>query len=117
MVKHTTTNILSLNLNSIRSHNKQGILQRLLKQWDVDIALFQEVACLDLPLQEYELIMNADSTLGTAVAIKRNIEYCNVIKSPDSRAIAVTVENTKIINIYATGSQAKMKEIFSLHKI
>lgn len=110
----TLTSILTLNINSIKAHFKTNILQNLLNQLDIDIALLQEVAIVDLTLNGYNIISNVASNIGTAIAIRENIEHFNVIKTADQRGIAITVGNTKIINIYApSGAQAKnQREVF-----
>lgn len=107
-VKITTTNILSLNINSIDSRLKFDIFQNLIRQLDADIVLLQEVKVPNFSLLGYNIISNVTDSLGAAIAIKEDILYRNEIKTVDSIGIAITVGNTKIINIYApSGAQAK----------
>lgn len=96
--------IATLNINKIRSTSNLKHLRDFLYAADIDVAVLQEVT--DIPLENitgYNAITNPgeEYALGTAILLKEGIIASDTEKLPDSRGIAVTIYNTRLINIYA----------------
>lgn len=96
--------IATLNLNKIRSSWRLQHLQDFLYAADVDIILLQEVTNIKLEMIcGYNAITNPGigAELGTAILLKEGIHATQIEKLTSSRGIAATVNNARIINVYA----------------
>jgi exonuclease III len=82
------TKIASININTVRAHTRDDML-------------------FDF-LQRHEII--GPNGRGTALVAKQHCQLSNVERTPSGRAIAATLNGTRIINVYAPSGTAKRAE-------
>lgn len=101
--------IATININTITNETKINALRTFARTLDLDIIFIQEVENERLNLPGYTIISNVDYTRrGTAIALKDYITYSHVEKSLDGRLIALRLNNTTLVNVYApSGSQLR----------
>ena len=103
-----SSNIATININTITNTTKLNALRTFLRTLDIDIALLQEVENDQIILPGYNVVSNVDNTRRrTAIALKEHIQFDSVERSLDGRLIALRVNNTTLANVYApSGSVA-----------
>jgi exonuclease III len=104
--------IATLNINGLTSPTRTAMLEAFLMRQDIDILLIQEDTQPVLNnLSGFRTHYNIGTCRrGTAIVVRDGILLENVTMLPSGRAIAVTVHNMCIINIYAPSGTAKKQE-------
>jgi exonuclease III len=104
--------IATLNINGMTSHTKIKMLEELLCQQDIDIALLQEVTDQRInTIRRYNIYTNEGTEKrGTAIAVKEEIKITDIKGLPTGRGMAVKLNETWIVNIYAPSGAEKKKE-------
>ena len=103
----------TINVNGIRASVTQSLLKSFLFNYDLDIIMLQEVNDnnLDFLLPQYKYITNTgDSLRGTAVIFRANLSPSDIEKSLCGRIIAVTINNIRLVNIYAPSGSNRRTE-------
>jgi exonuclease III len=103
--------LMTLNINAITSDIKVQMLEGLLWQQGIDIALLQETTTTKLNIRGYNAVTN-DGTekRGTAILIKEGITITDIKRIPSGRGIALNHNGIQIINIYAPSGTEKRNE-------
>lgn len=102
----------SLNIRGIRAPDKVSLLLQLcLIDGGFDVVALQEVtfdSCQTLE-QHFHLVSNiGPRRLGTAMLVRKGVEFKNPLLDPDGRLIAIDVGPITLINIYApSGTRCK----------
>lgn len=102
--------LATINLNGIMCQAKQSLLRDFIKINDIDIIFLQEVNLKSFPLLvDHDVILNfSDLSRTTAVAIRKGLDYKDVIVDPNGRIISFLLNGINYVNIYAqSGSQFK----------
>lgn len=102
--------IATVNLNGIVCKAKQSLVKDFVNLNDIDIVFFQEMCITSSSfLPSHEVILNyANMSRSTAVAIRKNFVYSDVVVDPTGRIISFIVNGINFVNIYAqSGSQYK----------
>lgn len=95
-------NLVTININNITNATKLNALRTFLRTMESDIVFLQEVENDQLSLPGYNVIFNIDhARRGTAIALRDYITFSHVERSLDGRLIAVRVQNTTLVCIYA----------------
>jgi exonuclease III len=103
---------MTLNINAITSDTKAKMLEGLLWQQGIDIALLQETTTTKLNnMRGYNAVIN-DGTekRGTAIMIREGVTITDIKRIPSGRGIAVNHKGIQIINIYAPSGTEKRNE-------
>lgn len=108
-MEYNSYNIATININTITNETKTNALRSFARTMELDIIFIQEVENEQLHLPGYNTISNVDQMRrGTAIALKEHIKFSHVEKSLDGRIVALRVENTTLVSIYAhSGSQLR----------
>lgn len=102
--------IATVNLNGIVCKAKQSLVRDFVNMNDIDIVFLQEMSITSTSfLPNHEVILNYNNvSRSTAVAIRRNFVYSDLLVDPSGRIISFVVNGINFINIYAqSGSQYK----------
>jgi exonuclease III len=103
---------MTLNINAIKSDIKVQMLEGLLWQQGVDIALLQETSTTKLNnIRGYNAVIN-DGTekRGTAFMIREGVNITGIKRIFSGRGIAINHNGMQIINIYAPSGSEKRNE-------
>jgi exonuclease III len=104
--------ILTLNFNGIKSDIKVKMLQDLLWQQDVDIALLQEITTDKIhTLRGYTTYLNEGTERrGPAIAVNEGIHVTDTKTITSGRGIAVKCGELLMLNLYAPSGAEKKNE-------
>lgn len=105
-----TLKVATVNLNGIVCRAKQSLVKDFVNFNDIDIVFFQEMNITSSSfLPNHEIILSYSSlSRSTAVAIRRNFSFTDLIVDPSGRIISLIINGINFINIYAqSGSQYK----------
>jgi endonuclease/exonuclease/phosphatase family metal-dependent hydrolase len=104
--------LMTLNINGIQTDNKIQMLENMLRQQGIDIALMQEVTNNKLAsIRGYTIHINEGTEKrGTAIAIKDGIQTTDLKRLTTGRGMAVKYEDIWIVNIYAPSGAEKRAE-------
>lgn len=94
----------TLNVNCLRSKNKQTMLRNFVKENDIDLLLLQEINIEDLNFigNQYEYVTNiGDDFRDTAIVYRRGLEIAHTEKHTSGRITSILLKDqTLIINMY-----------------
>lgn len=111
MDQFVSYNVATININTITNETKLNALRTFCRTMELDIVFLQEVENKQISIPGYNIVTNIDqSRRGTAIALKEYIRFSHVEKSLDGRLIALRVENTTLVNIYAPSGSAMRAE-------
>ena len=115
-------NIVTLNVNCLRSRAKQCLLRDLVYTHEIDILFLQEVNMenLDFLGPKFNYIVNVGTEeRGTAIAYRAGINIINVEKHVSGRVTAaLTEDKTLYLNVYLpSGSNKRMEREEMINKI
>lgn len=104
--------IASININAISSAVKRGLLKDFVRNNDIDFIFLQEVAFenFDFLPTHFSLVNSSNECNGTAVLIRNNFEFSNVLMHPSGRILSVSIEGFNFINVYAHSGSKYRKE-------
>lgn len=85
--------IASININAISSTLKKNLLRDFVRNNDVDIIFLQEVAFENFSfIHSHVAFVNiSDDNKGTAILIRKNIDFSNIFLNPNGRISSVRV--------------------------
>ena len=113
--------IASININSIRSPTRVGMLMDFLWKQEIDIALIQEIVdpesvCINGYLAHTNIGPNKR---GTAIIARKDLHITQIERIPSGRAITAEFHRTRIINAYAPSGTSKrtQRECFFLMEL
>lgn len=117
----TSRKVASININAISSALKKGLLKDFVWNNDIDLVFLQEVAFENFGfISSHVCLVNiSDDNKGTAVLIRRCIDFENVLMNPNGRILSVVVGKVNFVNVYAhSGSQYKnQRDVLFSHDI
>ena len=102
--------IATVNLNGIVCKAKQSLVRDFVNLNDIDIVFFQEMSMTSTSfLPGHDVILSyTNSCRSTAVAIRKNFVYSDMLVDPSGRIISFIVNGVNFVNVYAqSGSQYK----------
>lgn len=102
--------IATVNLNGIVCKAKQSLVRDFVNLNDIDIVFFQEMSMTSTSfLSGHDVILSyTNSCRSTAVAIRKNFVYSDMLVDPSGRIISFIVNGVNFVNVYAqSGSQYK----------
>lgn len=110
-------NIATINVNSTNSLVHKSLLKDFLLNQDIDVAFLQEVTYENFSfVPSYTALVNVNADrMGTAILLRKNIEFKHPIFDPSSRILSVVVNGINLVNIYAysgTKKRSSMKNYF-----
>ena len=100
--------LATININAISSNIKLGLLKDFVWDNDLDIVFLQEVSFenFNFLATHFALVNISVDEKGTAVLIRNNIEFSNVLMHQNGRILSVTINDIHFINVYGhSGSQ------------
>lgn len=101
--------IASINLNAIQTRLKLSLFHDFVKNSNADIIFCQEVAFNNFSfIFTHHAIVNVCRNQGTAILIRKGLDYDDIICDPNSRIVSVLVNGINYINVYGhAGFQLK----------
>lgn len=105
--------VATLNINNVQSSQNLQLIKDWLYTVEIDICLLQEVS--RIPLEEihgYNVVGNSGALAdrGTAILCKEGIILTEVTLLEDGRGVAATLNDMRIVNIYApSGSSQRVR--------
>lgn len=104
--------IASVNINAISSTLKKNLLRDFVWSNEIDILFLQEVAFENFSFIPSHLafVNISEDNKGTAVLIRKNIDFSDVLLNPIGRITSIRVGEINFINIYAHSGSAFRKE-------
>jgi exonuclease III len=108
----TAIRIATLNLNGMASVTRITMFAKILRTWEIDILLAQEITETVLhEITGYTAQYNIGTfRRGTAIVARDGINLANVIRLPSGRAIAAKFRDLWLINVYAPSGTARRQE-------
>jgi exonuclease III len=109
----SVTKIVSININTVRANTRVDMLFDFLQRHEIDLSLVQEVPESFPPEHRGFTIHHNIGPNGrrTALVAKQHCHLTNVERTPSGRAIAATLNGTRIFNVYAPSGTAKRAEM------
>lgn len=104
--------IATINLNSSNCKANKGLLKDFIMNHDIDVAFLQEVSYEDFSfVYTHNALVNISSDKkGTAILIRKTLEFSDYILDLSGRITSVIVNNVNMINIYAHSGNNMRKE-------
>jgi len=104
--------LLTLNINGIQSEIKLNMLEGLLCQQEIDIALLQEVTSNNIQrLRGYTTHVNEGTEKrGTAIVTREGLSITDIKRLPSGRGLAANYDGLWILNLYAPSGAEKKAE-------
>ena len=114
-----TSYIATLNINGIAAPIKMNLLSAFIIHHALDIILLQEVTNIAIThISGYSSHVNIGTDRGTVILVKEGITVQNVVRVPNGRGIAATINGICYVNVYApsgTGRTREREEFFNNH--
>jgi len=102
--------IASINIGGCSSSKRQNAVFNYIRASNFDIVGLQEVS-FNTRANDFTVLSNkGPNNLGTALILKRDLAYSDVVKQPEGRIIRADVGDRTIINVYAPAGSAKREE-------
>lgn len=110
--------LATLNINAISSRIKINLLKDFVWNYDIDFVFLQEVSFEDFSFipSHLALVNISEDRKGTAILIRKNIQFSSVLMNPNGRITSVCIGGINFINVYAhSGSKFRKErnELFS----
>jgi exonuclease III len=110
--------LLTLNVDGLHSGIKVNMLERLLCQQEIDIALLQEVTSNNIQrLRGYTThVDEGTEKRGTAIAVREGLSNTDIKRLPTGRGLAANYDGLWILNFYApsgTDKKAEREKLFN----
>lgn len=101
--------IATININGIHTATRRTMLTDFIRTHDLDIILLQEVMTPDsIEVLGYSAYSNIGSDMrGTAILTRRGLQVTDIHRIPTGRAVAVTCQGIRIVNIYAPSGTSR----------
>lgn len=122
--------IATININGLHTATRRTMLTDFIRTQDLDIILLQEVKTPDsIEVPGYSAYSNVGSDMrGTAILVRRGLQVTDIQRVPTGRAVAVTCQGIRIVNIYAPSGtsrradrerfyNADLSELLSTHAV
>ena len=103
--------VASINLNAIQTRVKLSLFKDFVINSSADIIFCQEVAFRNFSfIYSHVAIVNIGNSQGTALLIRRGLDYSDVICDPSGRLISVKINSINYINVYGHAGHQYKKE-------
>lgn len=104
--------IATINLNSIKTDINKSLLRDFIINENLDFVFLQEVLFEDFSfINTHRAFVNiSDQDKGTAILIRKNQGFRNVIYDPSGRILSIVCDDVNLINVYAHSGTNKKRE-------